>query len=149
MWFFKKKNNIDYNKLVSVLQKGDVPELQSILWQPRSAHVDYLPVVITWLHKLKQPETSDKGLSIYKKIAKGHFELIIFNIPWKSDDLPFAPLVIDTRTGTVVGVMLPFNELHGHISKKDNSMIGELGGAWVLFTMEYSANNSDVNNSQN
>jgi len=142
MWFFNKKKDMDYDNLVSILEKGDEADIQKLLWQPKQGRVKYLPVATSMLQKLKKSDTSDKGLSIFKKIEKGNYELLIFNTPWDGVDLPFSPLVLDKTTGKVVGIMLPFNELHNHISKKDNSIIGDLGTQWVMFTIEYRSKNN-------
>jgi hypothetical protein len=136
MWFFKKKN-IDYDKIVSIVENGNETDIKNLLWQPKQGQVNYLPVATTMIQKLKKSNSSDKGLSIFKTIEKGNYELIIFNTPWHEDDLPFYPLIIDKVTEKVVGIMLPFNELHNHLSKRDNSAIGDLGIQWVKFTMDY------------
>ncbi len=136
MWFSKKKN-IDYDNLVSILEKGDQIDVQKLLWQPKQGHVEYLPVTIEMLRKLKSSETSNQNLSVFKKLEKGNYELIIFNTPWSDSDLPFSPLVLDKVNEKIVGVMLPFNELYEHISKRDNSVIGDLGVQWVRFTLDY------------
>lgn len=136
MWFFKKKN-IDYNKIVSVLENGNEADIQNLLWQPKQGQVNYLPVATTMIQKLKKKDSSDKGLSIFKTIEKGNYELIIFNTPWHDEDLPFYPLIVDKAAEKVVGIMLPFNELHSYLSKRDNSTIGDLGVQWVKFTMDY------------
>jgi hypothetical protein len=141
MWFFNKKEDIDYNNLVSTLEKGEEADIQNLLWQPKQGQIKYLPIVTTMLQKLKKSDTSNKGLSIFKKLEKGNYELIIFSTPWDDSDLPFSPLILDKITGKVVGVMLPFNELHNHISKKGNSNIGNLGAQWVMFTFEYRTKN--------
>jgi hypothetical protein len=36
----------------------------------------------------------------------------------------------------VVGVMLPFNELHQVLSRKQNEEISELGMVWTMFAIE-------------
>ena len=142
MWFFSKKKNIDYNQLISTLEQGDETAILELLWQPKNEKIKYLPVVTTMLQQLKKPHSADEGLSIFKKLEKGNYELIIFNTPWQADDLPFSPLVLDKISGKVVGVMLLFNELHTHISKQDNSTIGDLGAQWVMFTMDYRSKNN-------
>lgn len=137
MWFFNKKKKIDYDNLVSTLEKGDEIDILKLLWQPEHGQIKYLPDVTNMLQKLKKFDTSTKRLSILKKLEKGNYELLIFNTPWDNSDLPFSPLVLDKITGKVIGVMLPFNELHNHISKRDSSVIGDLGAQWVMFTFEW------------
>jgi hypothetical protein len=144
MWFFNKKKEINYNNLVSTLEKGYEIDILKLLWQPRHGQVEYLPVVTNMLQKLKKTDTSTERLSILKKIEKGNYELIIFSTPWDNSDLPFYPLILDKTTGKVAGVMLPFNELHNHISKKDNSIINDLGAQWTMFTFEYRAKDINV-----
>jgi len=136
MWIFNKRKNIDYDNLLVTLEKGEEAEVQKLLWQPKQGQVNYLTISTIMLQKLKKPNSTNKGLSIFKKIEKDNYELIIFNTPWKESDIPFSPLVLDKLTGKVVGVMLPFNELHNYISKKDSSIIGDLGTQWILFTFE-------------
>lgn len=136
MWFLRKKNNIDYENLVSTLEKGEDPEVKELLWQPKNGKVEYLSATKVMLQKLRKKQASDPSLSILKKIEKGGYELIIFRTPWGSSDLPYSPLILDKRTGKIVGVMLAFNELQNHISRKDNSIIGDLGSRWILFTIE-------------
>ena len=116
MWFFNKKSDIDYNYLLSILEKGVEAEVQNLLWQPKQGQVKYMTISTAMLLKLKKPDKSNKGLSIFKKLEKGNYELIVFNTPWDESDLPFSPLVLDKLTGKVVGIMLPFNELYNHIS---------------------------------
>lgn len=141
MWFLSKKRNIDYDKLISTLEKGDEEEILELLWQPKKGQVKYLPIVTTMLQKLKKDNTTTKDLLVHKKTEKGNYELIVFHIPWDNSDVPYSPLIIDKTNGKVVGVMLPFNELHNHISKKDSSAIEDLGKQWIMFTFEIRSKN--------
>lgn len=139
---FKKKNQINYDELVQTLEQGDEAAVQQLLWQPKTGKIDYLSVTTEMLQKLKKMDNvSEKGLSIFKILEKGSYELILFNTPWLAEDLPFSPLVVEKTTGKIVGIMLPFNELHEHLSKRDHSVINDLGGQWVLFTINYRFNN--------
>lgn len=141
MWFFRKKRNTDYDKLISILEKGDELEILELLWQSKKGQIKYLPVVTTMLQKLKKDNTTTKSLLVHKKTKKGKYELIVFHIPWDNSDLPYSPLIIDKTNGKVVGIMLPFNELHNHISKKDSSTIEDLGTQWIMFTFEIRSKN--------
>lgn len=142
MWFFNKKKIIDYKYIVATLEKGDEAAIQKLLWQPKHKHLDYLPVTTEMLQNLMKPDSSNHELSIHKTIESKKFELIIFSTPWSNSDLPFSPLILEKTSGKVVGVMLLFNELQNHFSKKDNSVIGDLGVNWVLFTLNQRAQNN-------
>jgi len=143
MWFFNKKKNIDYINLVAILEKGDRAAIQQLLWQPKHKQVNYLPVTTEILQNLMKPKSSNHELSIHKTIETKKFELIIFSTPWANSDVPFSPLILDKTTGKSVGTMLLFNELYQHFSKKDNSVISDLGVNWILFTIDQRAQNSN------
>lgn len=135
MWFFTKKINIDYNSLISTLERGDKQEILELLWQPKRGQISYLPATYEMLQKFKKPSPSARGLSIYKQLEKGNYELIIFHLPWDESDLPYSPVILDKTTGKVVGILLTFNELYDAFSKKQHSDIGELGTQWIQFTL--------------
>jgi hypothetical protein len=143
MWFFNTKKNIDYKNLVAILEIGDEAAIQQLLWQPKHKQLDYLPVTTEMLQNLMKPNSSNHELSIHKTIETKKYELIIFSTPWVNSDLPFSPLILEKTTGKVVGVMLLFNELYHHFSKKDNSAISDLGVNWILFTLDQRAQNSN------
>ncbi len=135
MWFFKKKK-IDYDHLISSLENGNEIDIKNLLWQSKKEDINYLPETIKLVQKLKKNNSLDNGLTIFKKIEKGNYELIIFNTAIQDSDLPYSPLIIDKTTSKIVGIILPFNELHYHLSNQDSSTIGELGIQWVKFVME-------------
>src|SRR5688572_16799118 len=39
------------------------------------------------------------------------YSLIILNVPWAENDLPYSPLIIENSSKRIVGAMLPFNEI--------------------------------------
>jgi hypothetical protein len=135
MWFFKK-NTINYDHLISVLETGTNAELQQLLWQPKQGQVAYLSVTTEMLQKLRHNSSVEAKISIFQTIDRGNYQLIIFHLPVK-DELPYSPLILHKVTGKVVGVMLPFNELHGYLSKRSSSAIGYLGALWVKFTLDH------------
>jgi hypothetical protein len=135
MGFFKK-NKINYDHLVSTLNTGNDTELQDLLWQPKQGQVPYLPVTTEMLQKLRSGSSDEAALSIFQTIDKGNYQLIIFHLPGK-DDLPYSPLVLHKTSGKIVGILLPFNELHGYLSRKSSSVIGSLGALWIKFTLDY------------
>jgi hypothetical protein len=134
MLFFDRPKPIDYSAILPILERADPEEMEQLLWHPRHKRINYLPITISLLQKLKKGE--DSHLEIHKVISKGMFELAIFKLPWSNAANPYSPLIFE-KTSKVVGVMLPFNELHGVISKKQSSQIGDLGVAWVSFAMSH------------
>ncbi len=88
------------------------------------------------MQELRKPESSTGGLSIHQQVKNGNYELLIFSIPWKND-VPYTPLIIDKATGRIVGVMLPFNELHLYLSDREARTISELGTIWTTFVIRY------------
>ncbi|MDW7694162.1 hypothetical protein R9C00_05385 [Flammeovirgaceae bacterium SG7u.111] len=137
MGLFKKKYNIDYSILISELEKGDKGVVQNLLWQPKNKTINYFPITTKLIQKLEKSENSIDKLVIHKKIEKGRFELIIFEIPWAKSDIPYSSIIIDKSNSKIAGIILPFNELHGHLSTKENKMIGDLGKEWTEFVMKY------------
>lgn len=137
MWFFSEKKNINYNRLISKLERGNKYDIKDLLWQPSAIKINYLPVTTTMLHKLKRPELSASGLTVYKTIENGNYELIIFNVPWNTSKIALSPIIIERSTEKIVGIMLPFNELHGHLPRHADKLIGELGVSWVKLTFEF------------
>jgi hypothetical protein len=134
MIFFKRKKSIDYNFIIEKLEKGDPSEFSQLLWQPKSGHVNYLPITSTLLQKFKKDGDSNDKLAIHQKFSKGNYELLIFHTPWTKSDLPYCPLVLNKKTGKIVGIMLPFNELLPLLPENDGKSISELGVEWVKFT---------------
>ena len=122
--------------LTAILEKGDKKEIEGLLWQPKNTVVDYLPITVDMILKLKRPGTSSEKLSIYKTDTSKNFTLLIFNIPWTKDTLAFLPIIIETSTNKIVGVMLPFNELQQVLSPKQNKEISGLGMIWTMFAIE-------------
>jgi hypothetical protein len=137
MKLFKKKYNVDYSHLISELEKGNESAVQNLLWQPKNKIVNYLPITTELIQKLKKDKNSADTLTIHKKFEKGRFELVIFEVPWLESDVPYSPIIIDKSNNKIVGVMLSFNELHGHLSTKENKTIGGLGLEWTGFVMKY------------
>ncbi|HKC37761.1 MAG TPA: hypothetical protein VKB95_16910 [Chitinophagaceae bacterium] len=138
-FFWKKKQtpkDTSLKLLSDILQKGSKDEIEDLLWQPKTANVDYLPITFDMMLNLKRPETSTEKLSIHKTQSNKNFTLIIFNIPWKKDKFSFSPLIIENSTSKIVGVMLPFNELHQLLSKQQDKEISELGMIWTMFAIE-------------
>ncbi len=126
---------IDDNMLLQLLEKGDKTSYDKILWQPAGRTICYLPVTYdVMLARLKRPENASGNLTIHLKKISGNFELLIFNVPWGTRDVPFTPLVRERMEGKIVGVMLPFNELAGVL--KDTNAIDELSIYWINFTFE-------------
>jgi hypothetical protein len=138
--FFRKKKTVDYQTLISILEQGNKEDVRGILWQPKGTTVDYLPVTYSLIEKLKKPLSSDTMLTISQQIENGDFELVIFSIPWTTSDVPYTPLVIHKPTEKIVGIMLPFNELHGHITERESKRVAELGVKWTKFVMEFRFN---------
>lgn len=126
---------MDYQNLLSRLQRGDPADVLELLWQPAKGRIKYLPVTSAMLEKMKRPPSASSDLSIHRRVANEDYELIILHLPWGKSDLPYSPIVVHNPTGRIVGIMLLFNELHGLISERDSGLIGELGVKWVLFTM--------------
>jgi len=137
MLFFRKTYKVDYSDLISKLEKGDGSVIQELLWQPKNKTVHYLPITIELIQKFTKEDSSTENLTIHKKFKKGRFELIIVETPWTTSDVPYSPIIIDQANSQIVGIMLPFNELHGHLSNKENKVIGDLGMKWIDFVIKY------------
>jgi hypothetical protein len=134
MWPFRKKK-INYDRLITKLERGNKADINELLWQPNDRRINYLPVTTTMLHKLKRPLSSETGLTVYNTIENGNYELIIFNVPWDEGRTKLSPLIVEKTSEKVVGIMLPFNELHYELSKRANNSIGELGVKWVKLSL--------------
>lgn len=137
MKFFKRTYSVDYSNLISKLEKGDENSIQDLLWQPKNKIIQYLPHTVSLIQKLRKNKTTNDSLTIYQKNNKGHFELVIFEIPWVQEDIPYSPLIIDKSNSKIIGIMLPFNELEKYLSKKESKDIGYLGMIWTTFVMKY------------
>lgn len=131
----KKPDEESLQLLVDILEKGDKAEIEKLLWHPKGSTIEYLPITFDLILKLKRPGLSAEKLSIYKLVLSKNYTLIFFNTPWASHDLGFLPLIIETSTSQIVGIMLPFNELHTVLSTKQHKEISKLGAAWTMFAM--------------
>ncbi|MFI1770171.1 hypothetical protein [Thalassobellus citreus] len=136
MRIFKKKYKVDYENLISKLEIGNEVEIRELLWKPKNKAVEYLPNTTELVKKLKKEKTADQ-LKIHKKLEKGRFELLVFEITWTESDVPYSPIIIDKSNSKIVGVMLPFNELIPHLTNKENKEIGSLGIEWTSFVIGY------------
>ena len=139
----KRKTNIDeesLNGLVNVLKKGDADEFSQLLYQPKTGKIEYLPITFDMLLKLKKPPGDEISLSIHKIVIGKHFSLLIFNMPWSDSDLKFYPTLIHNSTCKIVGVMLPFNQLIGKLTKKENEEANKLAMEWTGFAISNQLN---------
>jgi hypothetical protein len=140
MNFFWKKESIpsaaSLQKLVYIIEKGNKEEIEELLWQPKKSNIEYLPITFDMILKLKNPEPSSEKLSIHKTESNKNFTLLIFSTPWTKKEFQFLPLIIENSTSKIVGIMLPFNELHRQLSKRQSKEISELGVFWTIFAIE-------------
>jgi len=81
MKLFNRNPKINYKNLITILEKGDEEEIPNLLWQPKQQLINYLPVTISTIQKLKRTVESDNGLKIHQRLSKGRYELIIFKLP--------------------------------------------------------------------
>lgn len=128
----KEPDNIAIQFLIDTLETGNGAKL---LWQPANKPIEYLPITSEMLLKYKKPEASLVRLSIHKTKSSRTYTLLILNTPWAIDELKFLPLIIETNTIKIVGIMLPFNELHGILPQKNNREISKLGMIWTEFAI--------------
>jgi hypothetical protein len=135
MGLFTKKYNVNYTDLITQLEAGDEENTPDMLWQPKGKKIDYSPISVGLIQKLKKENQAEPGLKIHSTYQKGGFELIIFDFP-KNADFPFTPVIIDKSNSKIAGILLPFNELHGHLSKKESKEINAVGMIWVQFAMK-------------
>jgi hypothetical protein len=133
MRLFKRRFNLDYNYLISKLERGDSNEIREMLWQPKNETINYLPNTLELIRKLKTDNLTQVRLTIHKQIHKGRFVLLIFNTSGSMDNLDFSPLLLDKDTCKIVGIMLLFNELYGHFTKKEDKEILKLSVIWTKF----------------
>jgi hypothetical protein len=136
MWFFKQNKTLDYDSILSKLRNGFESDIQEMLWQPKNGKINYLPLTVKLIQRLKALSDNDK-LTIHTKKRIKNFELIIFNLTWITDDIPYSPLIFELNTGKIVGILLPFNELHGFLSQKESATVSKLGLIWIKFTFQY------------
>ncbi len=136
MKLFRKNYSVDYSRLISQLEKGDESDIHNLLWQPKNKRVNYLPITIELIQKLKIIENSNHRLTIHSKIEKSRFEILIFKTPWVTSDLPYSPLIIDKSSCKIVGVMLPFNEIIEYLNRSENNVINSLGVEWTGFVIK-------------
>lgn len=134
LWLLKRKK-IDYSGIISTLETGNEIEVKKLLWQPESHVIEYMPFILGKLIELKPP--SGMHLEIHQHFEKGGFELVIFTLPWSNEKIPYSPVIFDKKTGKIVGNLMPFNELHGLLSKRQRSQINALGMIWIKFTFPY------------
>lgn len=128
--FFKS-----HQQIISLLEEGEIETVEKLLYQAKDREIKYLPVTADMILKFKKPKNSNQSLTVYKTFDKGKYQLIIFEVPWFDKEVKYSPIIFDTVTSKVVGIMLPFNELHEILSSKDNSDIGKLGIEWTGFIL--------------
>lgn len=132
---FFKPEKIDYSKIISILEKGNKEEITALLWQPKAGKIEYLPYILSKLEELKAPVNS--RLVIHQQFEKAGFELVILGLPWSKEKIPYFSIIFDKKTEKIVGFLLPFNELYHFFTAKEKSDIGDLGLAWINFTMQF------------
>ena len=139
MNFFWNKRVNDFNKnhseIISLLENGELQTIDKLLWQPGHAKIEYLPNVVDMVQKFKKPAIANQNLEIHKAIDKGSYQLLILKVPWLDTDIKYSPVIFDKLTSKIVGIMLPFNELHGFLSPKQNADIGHLSMEWTGFIL--------------
>jgi hypothetical protein len=131
----KKANNFSKNhaQIISLLEQGEIETIEQLLYQPDNKRIEYLPITFEMIVKFKKPQNCGQSLSVYQTFDKGKYQLVIFEIPWLDKELKYSPIIFDKMKSKIVGIMLPFNELYGCFSKKDNSDISKLGVEWTGF----------------
>ena len=143
-WTKPKSPSSSISALIEILDNGDKEQLETLLWRPRKNRINYLPVTFDMLLKLKRPVKVFEKISVFKTHLTKHFTLVIFNVPWATDDLKFSPVIIETSTSKIVGIMLPFNELTEVLNEKRLKEITDLGFIWVRFTVNQRVNPKNV-----
>lgn len=135
-WNKKAKHfNKNHSEIISSLENGELQTIGKLLWQPNNTRIEYLPVVFDMVLKFKKPAAANQNLKIHKTIDKGNYQLIIFEVPWLGKEVKYSPVIFDKLTSKIVGIMLPFNELHEFLSPKQNADIGKLGVEWTGFIL--------------
>jgi hypothetical protein len=134
MFWKKRYARTDYEKLFRTLEKGIVNDCLKLLF--RNDKIEYLSGAHAMLAKYKRPLGYDRKLSLHSAHTNGEFELIVVNVPWKSEEFPFMPLIVQRGTGIIYGIMLPFNEILPEITPRQNRAIGELGALWTKFAID-------------
>lgn len=136
-FFSRKKRRVAfYNRLVVELETGDPQAIANLLWHPKDSHIQYLPVTFEILDKLKKPADVDQLLGIHKWYRKGRYELIIFHKTWPTES-PYSPVLIDMKAEKIIGIMLPFNELHNFLPARASSAFSYLSSAWISLIVSY------------
>jgi hypothetical protein len=120
-----------WEALIPILEKGEEPELNKLLWRRNNKPEVFLPVTFLMLKRLSKPDSIAAGLRVHEVWRNGKFILVIFEVPWSEEDLKYSPLIIDTKNNKVAGIMLPFNELHGVLTPAESDQIGDLGIKWT------------------
>ncbi len=97
---------------VKILQNGYPKEFDKILYQKNLSPIKYLPTVTEMLLKLKRPDTETLPLVIHKRLCRKKCSLLILDRQWFPKGSNYYPVLIQNSTSKVIGIMLPFNELH-------------------------------------
>lgn len=137
MFFFNKKNHLDYKELVSKLENASDHELEQLLWQPKNTFIEYLDFSKDQVKKFRKNNNENQSLNVHLVFRKGIYELIIFESVVPIGETPYNPLLINAQVGKVIGVMLPFNELNGYLNKRDQQHISSLALQWTTFIIDY------------
>ena len=85
------------------------------------------------LLKLKRPVQESLPLIIHKRICRKKCSLIILDKQWEKNESRYYPILIQNFSCKIIGIMLPFNELHGKLSKQEYSESTDLGVEWTGF----------------
>lgn len=125
-----------YKNLLPVFRRGKESELRAMLWQPREPKIKYMDLSVSILKKIQPPSGEEELLRIERVYSTWHFDLVIFHTPWSNGKTPYQPLIFYRHRRKVAGVILPWNELHGYLTKRAENQIFELGKIWVLLSIE-------------
>jgi len=129
-------NEINEDKLkatLETLERGNTKDFQALLYQPISQKIEYLPITTEMLLKLKSPDKKKLPLIIHERICRKKCSLIILDKQWEKNESRYYPILIQNSSCKIIGIMLPFNELHGKLSKQEYSEATDLGVEWTGF----------------
>ena len=132
---FFKKNDEWLTGLADALETGTDEAIDGYMWV---AHVQYMPATYDTLRRFKKPVGDNRRLKVHETHRSGNAALVIFDLPWVEAANHYAPILLDMKSEKIMGIILPFNELHTTVlsDRQFRSMSG-LSSVWIEFLLKH------------
>ena len=111
-----------------ILTHGNDDAVDSIIYRGAELSRDAVRVCTSTVTVHFRATDAAATISEIANIVSGDFSLRVFTRSWADSE---SPLIIHDPTGTIAGIMLPFNDLNPILSANEAESIAELSAEWI------------------